>query len=431
MGGLLFVSQAMLDSWAEQGKIDFVGNVMTLLAGEGQGRSYALEPAVRFLKLLGEDDDPHGLVHKVKSVAQLREMGAEPVDDSCILGDVAYEVQPGFLAEAAALQAAATARPRAPGPAPRQPPSGRRSRRRAAGGPSARPPARRDAAPEGARGAAEGSRGPRPFPPGEPLLSIAILRLAAAALRGRRRGATSSTSPARATRALATVGFWLLAVAFVVHAVAIGVGCSEFGGAEFFSLRGGLVLIVVARRRRVPAPAALLPAARRSARSSRRSCSWCCSPPLFGDPAHPEMLPETLRHPHAHHPHRDGDARRRALRHRLRGSAVMYLLQEREVKGKRFGALFSRLPSLDALDRMDQRLVRAGFVVYTVALLAGTITADGGLEERLVLGPAADRLARRLDPLRRRWCSSATTAGTAAATRSSPSSASCSSSARW
>jgi hypothetical protein len=111
MGGLLFVSQAMLDSWAGQGKIDFVGNVMTLLAGEGKGRSYALDPAVRFMKVLGLDQDPNGLVHKVKSVKQLREMGAEPAEDSCILGDVAYEVQPGFLAEAAALQAAATAQP--------------------------------------------------------------------------------------------------------------------------------------------------------------------------------------------------------------------------------------------------------------------------------------------------------------------------------
>jgi hypothetical protein len=111
MSGLLFVSQAMLETWAEQGKIGFAGNVLTLLAGEGKGRSYALDPAVRFLKVLGADEDPHGLVHKVKSCAQLREMGAEPVDDSCILGDAAYEVQPGFLAEGAALQAAASARP--------------------------------------------------------------------------------------------------------------------------------------------------------------------------------------------------------------------------------------------------------------------------------------------------------------------------------
>jgi hypothetical protein len=119
MGGLLFVSQAMLDSWAEQGKIDFVGNVMTVLAGDGQGRSYALDPAVRFMKMLGGEKDPNGLLHKVKSVTQLREMGAEPAEDSCILGDVAYEVQPGFLAEASALQAAATAQPtKAPAAAP-------------------------------------------------------------------------------------------------------------------------------------------------------------------------------------------------------------------------------------------------------------------------------------------------------------------------
>ena len=122
MSGLLFVSQAMLETWAEQGKIGFAGNVMTLLAGEGKGRTYALDPAVRFLKVVGADEDPHALLHKVKSVAQLRGLGAEPVGDSCILGDTAYEVQPGFLAEGAALQAAATARPLTPppvaGPAP-------------------------------------------------------------------------------------------------------------------------------------------------------------------------------------------------------------------------------------------------------------------------------------------------------------------------
>ncbi len=141
MAGLLFVAQAMLDSWAEQGKIDFVGNVMTLLAGEGKGRSYALDPAVRFLKVLGADQDPNQLLRKVKSQAQLKELGAEAVDASVILGDVAYEVEPGFLAEMSVLQAAAQARvepagappaaaaaapaaapaPPAPAPAPRTP----------------------------------------------------------------------------------------------------------------------------------------------------------------------------------------------------------------------------------------------------------------------------------------------------------------------
>jgi ABC-type transport system involved in cytochrome c biogenesis permease subunit len=59
------------------------------------------------------------------------------------------------------------------------------------------------------------------------------------------------------------------------------------------------------------------------------------------------------------------------------GVALMYLLQEREVKGKRFGALFSRLPSLDALDKLNGRLVRVGFLVFSVALVTGTLVAKG------------------------------------------------------
>ena len=145
MAGLLFVAQTMLDSWAEQGKIDFVGNVMTLLTGDGKGRSYALDPAVRFIKVLGADADPNQLLRKVKSVAQLKELGAEAVDASVILGDLAYEVEPGFLAEMSALQAAASAKA---DPGRLAAPSAA-----AAGGPGAAPPPPAAGAP----------RGPKPF----------------------------------------------------------------------------------------------------------------------------------------------------------------------------------------------------------------------------------------------------------------------------
>lgn len=110
-GGLLFVTQALLDSWAGQGRIELTGNILTLQQGAGKGRSYALEPAVRFLKVLGEEEDSLKLLAKVKQVSQLREMGAEQVSDSVIVGEVAYEVESGFLAEAAALQAASSAPP--------------------------------------------------------------------------------------------------------------------------------------------------------------------------------------------------------------------------------------------------------------------------------------------------------------------------------
>jgi HemX protein len=97
-------------------------------------------------------------------------------------------------------------------------------------------------------------------------------------------------------------------------------------------------------------------------------------PALFGTPGHPELPPDAIRHPTLTL-HIIAAGLGVALFGIAFGAALMYLLQEREVKGKKFGALFSRLPSLDALDRMVQRLVRAGFVVYSVALVAGTITA--------------------------------------------------------
>jgi hypothetical protein len=118
MPGLLFVSQAMLDAFAAQGRIELSGNVMTVVAGDGQGRRYALEPAARFLTVADGASDPHALLHRVKSMAQLRALGAEPLGTSCVLGDVAYDVQPGYLADAAALEAASAG---APAPPPDRP----------------------------------------------------------------------------------------------------------------------------------------------------------------------------------------------------------------------------------------------------------------------------------------------------------------------
>jgi ABC-type transport system involved in cytochrome c biogenesis permease subunit len=203
-------------------------------------------------------------------------------------------------------------------------------------------------------------------------MSVIILRIAAAVYAASTAAYIVYFARPRHRR-LATAGAALLSVAFVVHAIAIGVGCSEFGGAEFFSLRGGLVLMVwlaagayllLLRFYHLPTLGAFI----------TPFILVVLIPALFGSPGHPELPPEAVRHPTLTL-HILSAALGVALFGIAFGAAVMYLLQEREVKGKRFGALFSRLPSLDALDRMVQRLVRAGFVVYTVALVAGTITA--------------------------------------------------------
>lgn len=170
---------------------------------------------------------------------------------------------------------------------------------------------------------------------------------------------------------LAAIGAGVLAAAFAVHAAAIGAGCREFGGKEFFSLRGGVVLaawlaagayLVLHKLYRVPALGAFVVPLLLVA----------LVPASLVDPAHPAVPADVIRHAAFHVVAAILAVSLFAI---ASGVAVMYLLQEREVKGKRFGAFFLRLPSLEALDRLNQRLVRAGFVVYTVALLAGTLNA--------------------------------------------------------
>ncbi len=204
-------------------------------------------------------------------------------------------------------------------------------------------------------------------------MSIVILRIAAALYAAATLAYIVYFARPKHAR-LAAAGSALLSGAFVVHAIAIGVGCSEFGGAEFFSLRGGLVLLVwlaagayllLQRFYRLPGLGAFI----------TPFILVTLLPALFGTPGHPELPPETLRHPTVT-VHIVSAVLGVALFGIACGAAVMYLLQEREMKGKKFGAMFLRLPSLDALDRMVQRLVRMGFVVYTVALVAGTITAN-------------------------------------------------------
>ena len=52
---------------------------------------------------------------------------------------------------------------------------------------------------------------------------------------------------------------------------------------------------------------------------------------------------------------------------------LLYLLQYRVIRGKRFGLLFRRLPSLDILDRMNTAAAWAGFLLLTVAIVAGSL----------------------------------------------------------
>ena len=54
---------------------------------------------------------------------------------------------------------------------------------------------------------------------------------------------------------------------------------------------------------------------------------------------------------------------------------VMYLLQEREIKGKRMGFFYRRLPSLEALDNLNQHCLTIGFPLLTLGIISGSLWA--------------------------------------------------------
>ena len=58
------------------------------------------------------------------------------------------------------------------------------------------------------------------------------------------------------------------------------------------------------------------------------------------------------------------------------GAGIMYLLMERELKRKKLGAIFKRLPSLNVLDDIDYRCLTIGFPLLTLGIITGSIWAE-------------------------------------------------------
>lgn len=87
--------QATLEEWALADKADLKDGKLFV---PEEKASYALTPAVHFTKIVSGNDDKK-LVAKVKTHAQLGELGVEQMLDSAILGDSAYEIVPGYVAD--------------------------------------------------------------------------------------------------------------------------------------------------------------------------------------------------------------------------------------------------------------------------------------------------------------------------------------------
>lgn len=92
----VFVPQEALESWVAEGRAQLMGETLVL-----EEVSFQLASAVRFIAEVAGGGDAQELVGKVKTLTQVGELGGEHVTASVVLGDNAYEVIDGFLAQPA------------------------------------------------------------------------------------------------------------------------------------------------------------------------------------------------------------------------------------------------------------------------------------------------------------------------------------------
>jgi len=94
----MFVGQTTLERWIDDGVVEVSGNHVHLPA---HGRTYFLEPAQRLLRLVSGTEGA-GAVGKVLSDENVMALGGEILGDSVMFGELAFEVEPGWIATAGA-----------------------------------------------------------------------------------------------------------------------------------------------------------------------------------------------------------------------------------------------------------------------------------------------------------------------------------------
>lgn len=98
MAARVFISQSAIDSWVSSEQAELAGNRLTFRAHPG---ALQLAPASLFRRVSAGQTDPHSLVGKVLDEEAVLAMGGETYMSSVLLGETAYDVEPGFVGEPA------------------------------------------------------------------------------------------------------------------------------------------------------------------------------------------------------------------------------------------------------------------------------------------------------------------------------------------
>ena len=91
----LFLPQKTLEDWSMSDKADLEEGRLVVRESKS---SHAVVAAVHFVKVIS-GTDAHQLTGRVKTMKQLDELGAEHMMDSVLLGETAFEVVPGYVAD--------------------------------------------------------------------------------------------------------------------------------------------------------------------------------------------------------------------------------------------------------------------------------------------------------------------------------------------
>lgn len=113
----VFLPQGKLEQWILEEQLDLEGDFLIVA-----GRRFPVEAAVHVVRT-ASGADAHQLVSRVKARAQLEGMGAEVLNESMLVGEVAYDVDPGFIVQlpedgSGEAAGSATGRPGRPGGRP-------------------------------------------------------------------------------------------------------------------------------------------------------------------------------------------------------------------------------------------------------------------------------------------------------------------------
>ena len=91
----LFLPQKTLEDWSGSEKADLEDGKLVVRETRS---THTVVPAVHFVKVIS-GTDAHQLTGRVKTMKQLDELGAEHMMDSVLLGETAFEVVPGYVAD--------------------------------------------------------------------------------------------------------------------------------------------------------------------------------------------------------------------------------------------------------------------------------------------------------------------------------------------